>query len=424
MPPVYRTRHDFTELLSQYTRTCRMREFLGSSETYHWDSLHPQYDNLENANYIRDEIHSVRDRGLGKGRFPPGYCFHQYTDLSKTVPMADVEELWGGQIYNCRWESGNRPPLYPGQDGLQYFVGAADALPGGFDFRVPSSIVNARSEEAWNYFSDILPACLSFGEFVQGLTQLKDLIPEVGESITGTISGGYLNKKFGWDNLLSDLKTLSTIWDQTLDRMDYFRRTYKVPTRLGFSRRLDWTPPSLGGSGYPGTIYPRSFVINPVTSILVELVEFQANYRATCWIFQHLDYMTDLVGFMRVLAGELGLNNPIKAIWQTIPLSFVVDWFFKISTHLDNLTRLNPPVGWDIYDVTQSVKYNFTFKLTQTSTFDPRGSNYPVVSCLVPVQVYERREGLSFGWELLNPDELSPTQLTLLLAMLHQFSGG
>lgn len=421
MSAVYRVRHDYNSVLNNFNTNYIMREFLGGTQTYLWSTLLADGD-LLNANYIKDELHYRRTSGFGKGRYPPGYTFHVYTDLSHPVHFVDVDELWGGQIYHCRWDNGIGPPLYPPKGGLEYFIGAADALPGGFDFRVPSSVVNALSEEAWNYFSDVFPACLSFGEFVQGFTQLKDLIPEIQESITGTISGGYLNKSFGWDNLLADLNTLSGLFQRTLDRMDYFRRTYMIPTRLGFSRRIDWVPDSLNSTG--GTTYPHISTINGVTDVVVELVEFSAVFRATAWIMQHLDYVTGLAGFMRVLFGELGLNNPVKAFWQTLPLSFLVDWFFKISTHLDNLTRLNPPTGWDVDDVTQSVDYRFAFKITQRSIYDPRGSYYPVQSWIVHAGAYERQPNLSFRWELLNPEELSQTQLTLLLAMLHQFGGG
>jgi len=410
---VYRVRHDYTAVLNNFTETCTMRE---PATGFHQDTSNMSLSNVIDANYIKDELHYRRTRGFGKGRYPPGYGFHGRTDLSKVVPMNDVIARVGGIDHLEQWDTGRVPLLYPPGGGISYVIGTVADLPDAFFGRVPSSIVNALSEEAWNYFSDVLPTHLNFSEFVQGFTQLKDLLPSLGESITGTVSKGYLNKKFGWDNLLQDLGTLSHLFDDVHERMDYFRRTYGIPTRLGFSRRIDWTP--------TGPEYPHTFAINYATDMTVEIDSFSAVFRATAWIMQHLDYMTDLVGFMRVLFGELGLNNPVKAFWNVIPLSFVVDWFFKISTHLDNLTRLNPPTGWDVDDVTQSVSYDIVYKFVQRNTYDARGSHYPVASWLAPSKWYERQKYLSFQWELLNPEELSPTQLTLLLAMLHQFSGG
>jgi len=304
---------------------------------------------------------------------------------------------------------------------MNYFVGVADALPGGFDFRVPSDIINILSEEAWNYFSDAFPQEMGFAEFIQGLTQLRDLLPRMQKTIGKTVAGGYLNYKFGWEQLLRDLDDLSKMWDKTISRMDYLRRTYGVPTRLGFHRKIDWHPPSLNSAPGLGNIYPQSWNLNGVTGVRVSLTEFSCEFRATAWIMQHLDYVSDLIGFLRVLAGELGFANPIKSVWNLIPFSFIVDWFTKTSTHLDNITRFRPAMGWDVDDVTQSVTYDFTFNIEQYSIYDPRGANTVVAAYAVPVKVYERFVGLSFQWALLNPEELSPTQLTLLLAMFHQY---
>jgi len=98
-----------------------------------------------------------------------------------------------------------------------------------------------------------------------------------------------------------------------------------------------------------------------------------------------------------------------------------VDWFFNISQHLDHLTRLNPAMGWDVTNMTNSVTYTIRWKVEQLG--------YPGLDTSEVIQtqyfdqiVYERGVGLSFPWELLNPEELSKSQLTLLLAMLHQLS--
>jgi len=277
--------------------------------------------------------------------------------------------------------------------------------------RISKSVVDSYSEEAWNYFSDVLPTHLSFSEFVQGFTQLAELLPSIGESVTKTISAGYLQKKFGWDNLLSDLDTLGGLVQTVLDRMDYFRRTYGIPQRLGFVRRIPHAE-----SGAIGTFH----LSNGYETVLT-YTNFTVKYRATAWIVQTLDYMRDFVGFLRVFTGALGLNNPVKAFWNTVPLSFVVDWFFNISQHLDNLTRLNPVVGWDVNDVTESLTYEYDVQVSFNYNGGP--SNFAVISTgVVHVKVYDRNVGLSFDWELLNPDELSTTQLTLLLSMLHQYA--
>jgi hypothetical protein len=279
---------------------------------------------------------------------------------------------------------------------------------GGFSLRVPSDLRSSLAEQAFNYFSDVFPTKLSLAEFIQGFTQLSSLLPKLESSITKTIGSGYLNKTFGWDNLLSDLDTISSGVDTIIARMDYLHRTFGIPTRLGFARGDVYTPnfESFVHHDYGGV----------VNQTRIALHSYKVDFRATCWIYQHLDFIHDFVGFLRVMVGALGLNNPVKAFWNTVPLSFVVDWFFNISQHLDNLTRINPAMGWDVTNVTHSFTYSFEWEVSPVRY----NGGVNLQSYIVPATVYERGIGLSFPWELLNPEELSPTQLTLLLAMLHQ----
>jgi len=359
-----------------------------------------------------DNLHSRIKTGPYKGRFPVQPCIHTVVTLN--IPaISDFDWYYGSELIHTHFPTSNRPRIpfdyaFLGKVGFQNNPYNQDVTP-----LVPQAVVDALSEEAFNYFSDVFPEQLSFTEFLQGLTQLTDLLPKIEASIAKTISGGYLNKKFGWDNLLSDLGTLGSIISEVLERMAYFRRTYGIPQRLGFSRADIWQPNNLSSisstmSGWYGL------------GGIISLNSFKCDYRATAWVTQTLDHVTDTVGFLRGLFGALGLANPVKAVWKTIPLSFVVDWFFHISRHLDNLTRLSPGPGWDVNFVTHSLSYTYTYKVEHSTNPYPSPSVLAVGS--IEAKRYERNVGLSFDLGLLNPGELSPSQLTLLAAMLHQLS--
>jgi hypothetical protein len=196
--------------------------------------------------------------------------------------------------------------------------------------------------------------------------------------------------------------------------MKYLNDTFGIPTRLGFARQDVWPLPS-GNIGTEVNLYPSYYPFGYTYTLL----DWRVDFRATAWIMQQLEYIHDLVGFLRVLVGSLGLNNPLKAFWNTIPLSFVVDWFFNVSQHLDNLSRLDPAVGWDIQQMTTSFTRSWStrIRLYAPNVSPPRNV---VFDGVVKSKIYERGVGLSFPWTLLNPEDLSPSQLTLLLAMLHQ----
>lgn len=421
MSPVYRVRSNYPDLRLKTSSGWSNKMYRPDGTLWQTTGVSGFFpgENLVLSRIQKDEIHFVRKGGPASGRFPPGYCAHAQVDLSKATRFVDGPYVDRGVIYTCRVRNaqgdGASPILMPPVSAWHAWL-SDDYSPipeygWNANFRPPQYLIDPLSEEAWNYFSEVLPEHLSFGEFVQGITQLKELIPEIGESITKTVSGGYLNKKFGWDNLLRDLETLSGVFESVFRRMDYFRRTYGIPTRLGFSRPIEWWKPFITESE-----------ISVAHKTRVELISVRTTFRATAWIIQELEYMTDLVGFLRILAGEFGLNNPVKLFWQTLPLSFVVDWFFRISLHLDNLTRLNPPVGWFVYDATQSVSSELVFQVSQVMRQAPTGTNPVVASYLAPAKYYERLPNLTFRWDLLNPSGLSETQLTLLLAMLHQYA--
>jgi hypothetical protein len=198
--------------------------------------------------------------------------------------------------------------------------------------------------------------------------------------------------------------------------MEFFKKTYGIPTRLGFSRygihQVD-----LNSSAYKYVEGVNSTVSDDGFAAKMRLVEYSASFRAQCWITQTLDFVDDLMGFIRVLSGELGLNNPVKLFWQTLPFSFVVDWFLKVSTHLDHLTRLQPPVGWDINSISCSTKLQMTWRVSMFTSL-----NYPTDTDLVyadiRVEWYDRYNGLPFDLDLLNLNQLSEHQYALLLAML------
>jgi len=364
---------------------------------------------IPNASYILDEIGPRFDSGRRVGHFPLRPVFHLKADLSgfnrtymRTYEIVDGTFLTfdEGHIFNL--------PYLP-DTALYDIIGNASVLnEATLSLRLPSSIQNDLSEQAWNYFSDILPAHVSGAEFVQGFLQFKELFSVIGDSIGKTISGGYLNYKFGWENLLSDLDGVSGMGQEVLDRLAFFRNTYGIPTRLGFKRNPHYTPTGLGGI-YGGE--PHRYELS--------LHSYKAVFRATAWITQTLSHMDGIEGFLKVLFGAVGFNNPVKALWNITPLSFVVDWFFNISQHLDGLTRIQPAQGWDVNDVSQSVKYEWVWSYKHKSNY--AASSYSPVEVLIPCSAYARRVGLSYQWELLNPAGLSDTQLTLLAAMFHQF---
>lgn len=279
---------------------------------------------------------------------------------------------------------------------------------------IPDSTRGDLNLEAFNSFTTQFPERISFAEFLGGLTKLKELLPSISGDVLRDLASAHLNQKFGWENLINDLKRLSTLLKDIQDRLAWLRKTYGRPTRLGF----------YSSNVYEPLLAPlaREVRAYPGWSNRYVPVSYRADYRAGSWLIQRLNHLDDMIGLFRSFVGALGLNNPVKAVWVNLPFSFVVDWFFNISSHLDRLTAAKPAEQWDLYGVTNSVVYTSRIRVEQFSGpwFDPGYGTDDQTTTIgyLTVRRYDRQVGLPVNPGQLNWENLSPDQLVLLLAML------
>jgi hypothetical protein len=282
---------------------------------------------------------------------------------------------------------------------------------------VPDSLRLDLNLQAFNYFSDVFPEQLSFSEFLFGLRQLKDLLPEIGDSISKTISNGLLTKEFGWDNLLSDLDSLRLLFQNVEKRLAYLRRIRGRGTRMRFHRRIGRSDLDCSRFVHQEQTGDGGYAFNEFRTEIEPLDAF-ADYSASCWLHETLEFIDGIVGTIRAMTGAFGLNNPIKAIWVNLPFSFVVDWFLHIDRHLDHLTRLNPVGGWDLQCITNTTTVEFKYQAREHHVWHAWPEGFGPWNKIHAV-MYDRRVGLPTPLLSLIPEGLSSNQLTLLLAMLH-----
>lgn len=265
--------------------------------------------------------------------------------------------------------------------------------------------------EAFNVFSTQFPEKISFSEFLLGLGKLKELLPKLSGDILRDLASFHLGQKFGWENLLRDLQALSTVVQDVRSRLEWLKKTRGKPTRLGHYKRnvKEFVPVVVERN-----VWDRAFWTS------LELVSYRVDFRAGAWLRQYLDHLDDMIGMLRGLMGALGLLNPVKAIWVNLPFSFVVDWFFNISAHLDRLALIKPAEEWNLYGVTHSFVYTAAIDVYQFCDVmhDPevprgqrkyRGRMY--------YEIYDRQCGLPISLDSLIPTGLSPNQLVLLAAL-------
>jgi hypothetical protein len=289
------------------------------------------------------------------------------------------------------------PPWLPFQDGLF----ESDYL------RVPHSERVQAAGRAFNSFSERFPSKISGAEFFQGLLELSALLPKFERTITQTIASGFLTKKFGWDNLLSDLKSFSHLIGSIRERMEFLKRTYGKPTKL-YHREPEFYQ-----------IEPWTFEDIPVRGFGMRFTQesYRADFIATATLVQNLSHIDDFIGWLRAIVISLGLNNPLVQIWKTTRLSFVVDWFFDVSGHLTRLASVQPAEKWDVFDISSTVVWTCRIRVDQVNK-DLNGAPDQVYHLgYLDVKQYERLVGLPVDLTVFTPSTCTPDQLVLMLAM-------
>lgn len=364
------------------------------------------FNQLVSFHDFLDEIHVKRNNG----RYPLSYCAHWSTDFPILPHIRDVDIL-PSNVEKVHWVSENNyMPI--GRNSLSTILGWSPSSPVLEQIKIPEAVRSDLIFEAFNYFSETFPEEIAASEFTQGLFQLKALLPKIEDGVLNTIAGGYLNKSFGWDNLLADLGSFSSLVEKIKKRIEFLQKTAGTPTRLGFSRRhcnpLVPDMENLGVMSEP--------VLTGFTGSYAVLKSYTCVFHATAWITQTLAEIDGIMIWFRAIITSLGLDNPVKAVWQVLPFSFVVDWFADVSGHLDRLTRLHPAVGWDVNDFSHSFRHVFNWELSQVAQL---GTAYERLLITKPLKViyYQRDLGLPVDTGLLDLSNLSYSQAALLIAL-------
>jgi len=67
-------------------------------------------------------------------------------------------------------------------------------------------------------------------------------------------------------------------------------------------------------------------------------VDYTIDYTLTAWGWVRFDipdfFLSNVVGFGVVWAALSGLLNPLKAVWEIVPFSWLIDWFVSLKTRL------------------------------------------------------------------------------------------
>jgi len=276
---------------------------------------------------------------------------------------------------------------------------------------VSSALLNEWSIEAFNAFHDQVPPQVLLPNFLYELRDIKGMIPKIERSIAKTASSNFLAYNFGIAPFIGDVKKLTGLVESVNKRLNHLRKTAGKPIHLKFKRKL----PDLGDLVFERELGNGAEI---GAHLVYELAGYQGEFVASATLVQNLDIPDVPLTQLKALASAAGALNPTAVVWEAIPYSFVVDWFFQVGPLIDSM-NIQPFGGeYSLSDVGYSLNESFSYRVYQH--FYPERGNEKIFLGTISVRRYKRRLGLPVFSLFLTDGILSPKQLMLATALLDQ----
>lgn len=171
-----------------------------------------------------------------------------------------------------------------------------------------------------------------FGDFLRALNLRPKPKHKSRWSRPKDASALWLEYWFGWAPLVSDIQDTIDV----LEHRDLEAKVFRIVGRA----RGEWS--DYESSNYSSIYYHREY------SNLT--FEHRLRLQADVIISNPNLY----------LANRLGLVNPAAVLWEIVPFSFVVDWFIKVGSWLENFTSwigLEIVESWATYSIRGKLHY-------------------------------------------------------------------
>lgn len=400
--------------------------------SYH-SSDDPIETGFQTVNYW-DHYSSITDRinpvkfGTA-GHRAPGPCVHHKCDVRGIIHSTSFVEANGGALVSVKGETElYLQDLYP-----DYSPSRSLTFPGWLNLlsRIEDSPTYANlCVSAFNKQITQVPAKTSIINFGIELLELRPIFKKLGEipnhirqgSLSKAVSGkrisrltpariaksgakGFLAAEFQWLPFISDIAAFTGTIDAVTKRLNYLRKTKGKEATVRFSSEDCYSRPL-------GDILVINDGRNSTETIRLD--RYQCDFVSTWKLFQDLEGLDDAWAELRATFAYLGVNNPAKIIWNAIPFSFLVDWVTPVSKWLER-AAVQPFYGeWNVYDVTSSLRENYTFSFN--SLFKHGGSSGP--RFYVDVDNYRRLNYLPLTLGAIDFTQLTDTQQKLAAALV------
>lgn len=289
-------------------------------------------------------------------------------------------------------------------------------LTGGFTMSgIPDPGFNQRAFEA---MQPDLETSLQLSVFLAELTDVKKLLEfftKWSKSFTKNVAKGHLSWSFGVKPFISDVKKLyATLVDHQQSIDDFLARRgteqirhYSEGQPL-VTTTTDWT------SWFGSASLQYRYVVTEETWTTATM-----RYRFYC------DDIADRGRQLSALRDMLGLRLTQSVIWEAIPFSFVVDWFFRVGDWLK--ANEKPLIRSKVEVEDYCISHKYTYRCTrQWRYWADASQNWAVHSDTnFYGKVYRRKRELpDSGNTFVNRGQYGLNQLALSASLLRVLQGG
>lgn len=303
-----------------------------------------------------------------------------------------------------------------GADPNAYYSGSFSANASMSQFGIGRHDPSAWGTSAYNRMKPTAPSWSGLNAIYE-LKDLPGMLQQRFQSVKD-IGNYWLALKFGWEPLLRDVRSFINLQRGAEKRLAQLLRDNGRPVRRRITMQdLEVKNVTTAGSGY-GAVYPTI-----ITQFYAKVPTFLDRVTETDRVWASGQYKYWLpsgprdVGWKRnMLARIYGLNPSPSVVYNAIPWTWLVDWFFNVGDVIENLEAgvADRLAASHFYIMRE---YRETLRREATMWFHMQGGGIRsfTSSCVVTRKSCERARGNPFGFTVPNP--LNGMQLSILGAL-------
>lgn len=289
---------------------------------------------------------------------PPSWCHKDHTVYSEAISSNDTR--WRGTS-NClhtkytqgfpggyaQWYDGTGTSTWSRiTPGINWEAQGGEFPPGV----LPTVNWNSLSTEAFLAMKPGMQGKFSGTNFLIELRDLKRMFDlwKRGEKFIRNLANANLNYHYGWKQTIRDLQDICKVGNSLDQRLEKLIANQGVPQKGHF----------------------RKVLCKEIAERVVNITGGQTRAKYTYVVVEPMVYtacmyykytMPDLTDFQRRMRGFLdafGLTLTPKQVWNAIPLSFVVDWFWDVGKFLGQFDWRWIEPNVEILDFSSSILYD------------------------------------------------------------------